>query len=223
MNPLCLRVRSAAALAAVVLCTQLASCALLGNKPAPPLRTYALETLAPTQATTQAIAAAASKLPSRRVLLVQVPQAAPGYDSAHMVYTRQPQTQEVFANSVWVDTPARMLAPLLVTQLQHSADLRAVLLAPSAAKAGLRLDTTNMQLHQDFLQQPSILRLSFTVTLSDNHTREVLAWRSIDVARNAPSDDAAGGAVAAQAAAREALQQVQAFVETKLQSLPTSE
>jgi cholesterol transport system auxiliary component len=140
-----------------------------------------------------------------------------------MVYTRQPQTQEVFANSVWVDTPARMLAPLLVTQLQRSASLRAVLLAPSAAKAGLRLDSTQLRLQQDFLQQPSVLRLSFTVTLSDNHTREVLAWRNVELARSASSDDAAGGAVAAQAVVREALEIVQAFVESQVQTLPASE
>ena len=156
--------RTTAAGLALGLCTLLASCALLGNKPTPLLRSYALEIEAPTGLSNAA--------PERdqRVLLVDTPHAAPGYDSNRMVYMRQPLTQEAFANSVWVDTPARMLAPLLVKQLQQSGLFRAVLLAPSAAKAGLRLDTTILQLQQDFLQQPSIVRFGLQLTLMDNTT-----------------------------------------------------
>jgi cholesterol transport system auxiliary component len=137
-----------------------------------------------------------------------------------MVYVRQPLTQEAFAHSVWVDTPARMLAPLLVKQLQHSGQFRAVLLAPSAAKAGLRLNTTILQLQQDFLQQPSVVRFGLQLTLMDNTTREVLASRTLEVVQGASSEDAAGGALATQAAVQQGLQQVAAFVQTALAALP---
>ncbi|NVO04752.1 MAG: membrane integrity-associated transporter subunit PqiC, partial [Rhodoferax sp.] len=100
-----------------------------------------------------------ARQPGHRVLLVEVPHAAPGYDSARMVYVRQALTQEAYAHSVWVDTPARMLAPLLVAHLQKSAPFRAVLLAPSAARADHRLDTSILRLQQDFLQVPSRVRL----------------------------------------------------------------
>jgi cholesterol transport system auxiliary component len=113
-----------------------------------------------------------------------------------------------------------MLAPLLVKQLQHSGQFRAVLLAPSAAKAGLRLNTTILQLQQDFLQQPSVVRFGLQLTLMDNTTREVLASRTLDVVQQASSEDAAGGALATQAAVQQGLQQVAAFVQAALAALP---
>jgi cholesterol transport system auxiliary component len=201
--------RAAAAFAlrvlALVLCAVVSSCAVLGSKTPPPLTRYSLE------ASTASVNAATSAK-TAPVLLVEVPHAAAGYESNRMVYTRQPQTQEVFANSSWADTPARMLAPLLVERLQQSGQFRAVLLSPSAAKASLRLDTTIVQLQQDFLQVPSRVHLRLQVTLLDNDTREVRAWRAINITRDATSEDAAGGAKAANAAVQDALQQLSNYL-----------
>jgi cholesterol transport system auxiliary component len=211
------RGRTTTAWIGLSLCALLASCSLLGNKPAPPLRTYTLDAQTPASATpgSSGSIAAQARLDGR-VLLVQVPQAAPGYDSSRMVYMRQPQTQEAYANSVWADTPARMLTPLLVTRLQQSGQFRAVLQAPSAAKANLRLDSTILRLQQDFLQVPSRVRFTLQVTLMDNTTREVLAWRTVDVTQNANSEDAAGGAAAAQVAVQEGLKQVADFLQVSV-------
>jgi cholesterol transport system auxiliary component len=206
------------AVAALALCTLLASCSYLVSKPAPPLRTYMLDSqaAAPDVSAPQVMAGG-------RVLLVEVPHAAPGYDSARMVYMRQPLTQEAFANSIWSDTPARMLAPLLVQRVQQSGQFRAVLLAPSAAKAGLRLDTTILRLQQDFLQVPSVVRFSLHVILMDNTTREVLGWRTVDTMQSASSEDAAGGADAAQIAVQQGLSQVAAFLQTTVAALPAKD
>jgi cholesterol transport system auxiliary component len=211
-NPL--RARAATTVAALALCTVLSSCSLLGNKPAQPLRTYTLDSHVSAPAT------GTPRVMGGPVLLVEVPHAAPGYDSAHMVYVRQALTQEAYANSTWADTPARMLAPLLVGSLQQSGLFRAVLLAPSAAKAGLRLDTTILRLQQNFLQVPSVVRFTLQVTLMDNSTREVLAWRTVDVVQSAGSEDAAGGAAAAQLAVQQALGQVAVFLQTAVAALP---
>ena len=146
------------------------------------------------------------------VLLVQQPSAAAGYDSKHMVYLRQPLSPEWFTQSSWVDTPARMLAPLLVQSLQDSGVFKAVVLAPNAARADLRLDTEIVRLQQSFLQVPSSVRFTLQVILSDNLTHEVLAWRVLDVAQPATSEDAAGGSAAASAAVNLALQQLAWFV-----------
>lgn len=206
--------RAAAALPALVLCTLLSACALLSSKPQAPVLSYMLDV-----ATVGAPVSGAPP-PGQQVLLVEMPHAAPGYDSARMVYVRQPLTQEVFANSVWADTPARLLAPLLVRQLQQSGLFRAVLLAPSAAKSSLRLDSTILRLQQDFQHRPSSVRFSLQLTLMDNSTREVLAWRTVDVAQNAPSEDAAGGAQAAQAAVQQGLEETTAFLQGALAALP---
>ena len=201
-----------AALAVLGLCALMAGCAVLGNKPAPPLTSYALADVAQTTAP----AAAPPEAKGTRVLLVELPQAAPGYDSARMVYVRQPHTLEAYAHSVWVDTPARMLAPLLVGQLQASGLFRAVLQAPRAAQAELRLDSRILWLQQDFLQVPSRVHFSMQLDVIDNQTRAVLASRRIDVTQDAPSEDAAGGAQAAQQLVQQALLQTATFLQATL-------
>jgi cholesterol transport system auxiliary component len=138
-----------------------------------------------------------------------------------MVYTRQPMTQEAFAQSVWADTPARMLAPMLVRQLQKRGVFRAVLLSPSAGRSDVSLDTTVLRLEQDFLQAPSVVQLRLQLTLMDSSTRQVLASTTVSVRKNAPSDDAAGGAEAARAAVQTGLQQAEAFVQETVASRST--
>jgi cholesterol transport system auxiliary component len=154
------------------------------------------------------------------VLLLDQPQAAAGYDSTRMVYQRQPQTLESYTQSAWVDTPARMLAPLLLHALQNDTGLRAVLLAPSPARADLRLQTSVLRLEQDFLQQPSRVHFALQATLSDQRTRSVLGWKRFDVSVNAGSNDAAGGAAAANVAVQAALQQLALFVQSSVAALP---
>ena len=211
-HPLC--TRASTTLTVLTMCALLSSCSLLVSKPAPALRTYTLDRDGP------APASGASRVRmDGRVLLVEVPHAAPGYDSAHMVYVRQALTQEAYANSNWADTPARMLAPLLVHRLQEGAQFRAVLLAPSAAKAALRLDTTILRLQQDFLQVPSVVRFTVQVTLMDNTTREVLAWCTVNTVQSTKSEDAAGGAEAAQGAVQQGLTQVVAFLQSEVSAL----
>lgn len=194
-------------MAALWLGTVLTACGVLGNKPAPPLLTYTLSdtAMAPNAAPVPLVA---------RVLMVDMPRAVAGFESKRMVYVRHPLMQEAFANSAWSDTPARMLAPLLAARLQTGGQFRAVLLAPSAAKADWRLETTVLRLEQDFLHSPSSVRFTVQLSVMDNSTREVIAWRTLDVVRTAPSEDAAGGAMAANAAVQDSLLQLQAFLQT---------
>ncbi len=188
------------------LCTLLPACSLLGSKPQASMHIYALEA--------EAVASTAPpNTGAQPVLLVAVPGAAAGYDSNRMVYVRQPQTLEAFTQSAWVDTPARMLVPLLVQALQRSGGYKAVLLAPSAAKAGLRLDTEIVRLQQNFLQAPSSVRFSLQATLSDNLTHEVLGWKALDAVQPAPSEDAVGGSAAASAAVQLVLQELARWVQ----------
>jgi len=68
-------------------------------------------------------------------------------------------TRSWFINE-WVDTPARMLAPLIVAAVENSGTFRAVVLTPSAATGDLRLDTGIMRLQHDFGSQPSRVRFT---------------------------------------------------------------
>jgi cholesterol transport system auxiliary component len=190
---------------------------LLGGTPQAPLTSY---TLAPVAVPDRAQAAPAhAGLAGLRVLLLEPPQAAAGYDSARMVYQRQPQILEAYTQSAWVDTPARMLAPLLLDTLQTSGALRAVLQAPSPAQAELRLETRVLRLQHSFLQQPSRVQFTLLATLTDQRTRAVLAWQRFDVTQQAASDDAAGGAMAASLAVQTALQQLRVFVQSSVAAL----
>jgi len=52
--------------------------------------------------------------PTGKSLLVSIPKAAPGFDTPALIYIRTPYLLEYYSKSQWVDTPARMLLPLLV-------------------------------------------------------------------------------------------------------------
>jgi len=147
------------------------------------------------------------------VLVVEMPRAGPGFDSARMVYLRQPQQLQSFAFHEWVDTPAHMLAPLLVRALQGSGSFRAVLLAPSSAGGALRLETELIRLQQDFGSSPSHVRLSLRAMLLDGATRRPIGWREFDVSVPAASDDPAGGVAAAREATRQLLGEILVFAE----------
>jgi cholesterol transport system auxiliary component len=146
-----------------------------------------------------------------RVLVVSAPRAAPGFDTAAMVYVQKPHSLDRYATHRWVDTPARMLGPLLTRTLEDTGGFRAVVQTPNALPAELRLDTEIVQLQQSFLAKPSRVELSLRVQIVDLAGRRVLATRYIEIAQDAPSDDAAGGAAAANDAVARALAQVAAF------------
>jgi cholesterol transport system auxiliary component len=131
-----------------------------------------------------------------------------------MIYLRRPQELEAFAFHEWVDTPARMLAPLLVRSLQGSGAFSAVLLAPSAATGTLRLETELIRLQQDFGTRPSQVQLTLRGVLLDTATRQVIAWREFDEKVPAATDDPVGGAEAAQEATQRVLAALAAFCAT---------
>lgn len=188
---------------AVLLLMGLGACGSLLPKPAPPPSFYALNTAV--------MAATAAPAASAPTLVVNPPQAAAGYDSARIIYVRQPHQLQYFAQSEWVDTPARMLAPLLVTALQMSGAFKAVVSSPSAAAGELRLDTEIVRLQQEFdAAGGSAVRFSVRATVVDNQTRKVRGTREFE-ARVAGGADAYAGVVAANTAVQQVLAQLAAF------------
>ena len=156
----------------------------------------------------KAAAAASSKAPT---LIVNPPYAAAGFDSPHIMYVREAHKLEYFAHSEWVDTPARMLAPLLVAAVGNTAAFRAVVLTPSAAAGDLRLDTEIIRLQQEFGSPPSRVRFTLRAYLVDDKTRRVLAWHEFEAAVPSASDDPYGGVVAANRAVQTVLEELAAF------------
>jgi cholesterol transport system auxiliary component len=157
------------------------------------------------------LAPAARKPAPEASVALGVPRARPGFDTAQMAYVRRAHEIEYFAKHRWADTPARMLAPLLVEALEQSGGFRSVTQAPGAVAAGLRLEVEIARLYQDFTARPSRIRFTLRAQVIDAGTRQVLATREFDETEAAPSDDAYGGVVAANRALERLLRQVVDF------------
>jgi len=178
----------------------LAGCAGLQAPKIEKLHTYTLDARAPVKTT---------QIKRDLLLSVSMPRARTGFDTAKMAYLRQPHELEYFAVNRWADTPARMLAPLLVQTLGPS--FRAVVQAPGAVPATVRLDTELIRLQQDFSIQPSKVQLTLRVQLVDVTDQRVLAVKLLDETENAASEDAYGGVIAANRALQRVLDQLPEF------------
>lgn len=144
-------------------------------------------------------------------LLVSMPNAQHGLDSTRMIYTKKAHEIDYFAQNKWVDSPARMLSPLLVKALESTNKFRAVVATRSMVTANLRLDTEIIRLQQEFLNSPSQIHITMRAQLIDIGAKRVLATRIFDVTEVAASDDPYGGVVAANRAIKNILLQIADF------------
>ena len=145
-------------------------------------------------------------------LIISPPRAAAGFDSSRMIYVRQAHKMEYFAQSQWVDPPARMLGPLMASALDNAGVFRAVVLAPGSASGDLRLDTEITRLQQDFSTRPSRVNFVLRAYLVDHKTRQVVAWREFDESLDTGSEDALGGVVAANQVVQKVLEELSVFL-----------
>jgi cholesterol transport system auxiliary component len=139
------------------------------------------------------------------VLLVSRPKAHPGFESSRMAYVRKAHEVEYFSRNQWVDTPEKMLAPLLVQAFEASGGFSAVSQTAGVVTAQLRLDSEIVRLQQEFTSEPSRVHFTLRAQLIDVAGRRILATREFDISENAPSDDPYGGVVAANQAVFRAL------------------
>jgi cholesterol transport system auxiliary component len=144
-------------------------------------------------------------------LIVTPPHAAAGFDSPRMMYLRRADQLEYFAHNEWIDTPSRMLAPLIVAAVESRATFRAVVSTPSPAQGEVRLDTEILRLQQEFMNTPGQVRFTLRAYLVENTTRRVIATREFEAVAAAPSEDPRGGVTAAHAAVRSVLAELADF------------
>lgn len=197
-------------LAVLLGASSLCACSAL-DKPSTPAPSF--YTLDGASASTSAPQPVTSPAPNTGLtLIISPPQAASGFDSQRMVYVRQDHQLEYFAHNEWVDPPARMLEPLLVSAAQQTGAFAAVVLAPGAAAGDLRLNTDILRLQQNFQVHPSRVQLTLRVHLTDEKTRKVLAWQEFSADTPATSDTPQGGVAAANRAVQEVLTQLAQFL-----------
>ncbi len=142
------------------------------------------------------------------VVLVSVPQARAGVDTPRMAYLRRPYEVQYYANNQWADTPAKMLAPLLVQALERTGTWRAVVQMPHTVRGEYRVDSELLAAQQEFFQNPSLFRLTLRVQLVSLRDQRVLGTRGFEAIEHAPSENAYGAVLAANRALATLLDQV---------------
>ena len=169
----------------------------------PPAQGYLLEvgTYAP----------APARRTSGKTLLVTVPKAAPGFDSNRIAYTREPPKLDYYKDSIWNDAPAKMLLPILVRAFEKTGAFKAVVSPPAPGLANLRVDVDVIRLQQEFMTQPSRVRLMARIKVVDLKSGHVLGTQVFEAVEPAPSDNANGAARAANAAVQKVLDQMVRF------------
>ena len=125
-----------------------------------------------------------------------------------MAYTQRPFEVSYYAIHQWADFPARMLMTVLIQALEQTGDWRAIVPMPTSVRGDHRVEIDQLALVQDFLQKPSQLHLTFRVQLIKLPEHLVLGTRLFDVVEGTSTDDAYGGAVAANRAADTLLREV---------------
>ncbi|MBK7422476.1 MAG: membrane integrity-associated transporter subunit PqiC [Propionivibrio sp.] len=155
--------------------------------------------------------ASAKRSMAAPTLIVNPTHSASGFNSQRIVYVRAAHQLEYYAHSEWVDTPARMLAPLIVSALENSGAFRAVVSTPSAADGDLRLDSEIIRLQHEVGSTPNRVRFTLRAYMVDNTTRQVLAWQEFDESVAATSEDPYGGVLAANRAVQSVLENLAGF------------
>jgi cholesterol transport system auxiliary component len=131
------------------------------------------------------------------VLVVGVPQAAAGFEQPRIAYLRRPSEVSYYAAHVWVDTPSRMVMPLLVRSLETAGLWRVVVPMPTGIRGDYQLDLSGLLVQQEFLQQPSRSRVRVRAHLLDVKAQRVMGARNFEALEPAPTEDAYGGVLAA--------------------------
>lgn len=147
-------------------------------------------------------------------------QAEPGFETPRMVYLKRPYELEYFSTNQWADTPANMFAPLLAQSLSQSGIWRDVVLLPSLLPGDYRLDIYGFALQQEFLQQPSRVRVTARAQLVDLKQTTIVGMQRFETIEPAPSENAYGGVVAANRATTLLLDQMTAWLRECVRQSP---
>jgi len=153
-----------------------------------------------------------SRPQTKLTLLVSNPNAAPGYQTAAMIYMQTPFELESFANHRWVAPPAQMLLPMFVRALRNTSYFAAVVSPPFTGITNLRLNTELVKLQQEFLLPTSVIRLVVQASLINNTSNRVVASRQFEIVISTSENNPYGGVLAINKAAAIASRKVAQFV-----------
>ena len=156
--------------------------------------------------------APAVRTPRRDNLLIGPVLSTPGFDGSDMAYMRTAYQIEYFANHRWVDSPARMLEPLLVRAAEQTGLFHNVVEVGSSADVDLRLDSKLIHLQQMCRLNPSELQLALRVTLTEVASATVIASQTLSVSEPIEERTPYAGVQAANRAVARLLAELQGFL-----------
>jgi cholesterol transport system auxiliary component len=154
------------------------------------------------------------------ILLVSLPQAEPGFETSRMIYIKRPYELESYAVNQWADTPARMFTPWLVQALTQSGVWRDVVTLPSSVPGEYRLDSYGFAVQQEFLQQPSRVRVTIRAQLVDVKQSTIVGRQTFEAIELAPGENAYGGVLGANRAVVGLLGQIVSWLQACVQHSP---
>jgi cholesterol transport system auxiliary component len=131
-----------------------------------------------------------------------------------MAYSAREHEVNYYTRNQCADTPAQMVLPLLVQAVERTKIWETVVQMPSTVRGDFQLDTENLELVHEFMQQPSRVRLKLRMQLIGLREHRPLATREFTVVEEASSEDPYGGVVAANRAVGELLKQVTGWLTT---------
>lgn len=150
-------------------------------------------------------------------LLVLSPQTKAIYNTTEMAYTTQPYKIDYFSQNEWAETPAQMFQPLIVQTLQNTHYFNAVFTPPYSGHYTYILRTQILELLQDYISQPAMLRLTIRFQLSDGADNKVIGSKTFSVNEPIHKNIPYAGVIAANNAAAKILKSFTIFT---LKQLP---
>lgn len=187
----------------------LSACSVLQPKATTPPSFYALEYTGPVATAPIGHRSLPGNTPT---LIISPVRAASGFDSQRIIYLREPHKLEYFAHNEWIDTPARMLGPLMVTTLEQTGAFSAVVMAPGSASGELRLDTEIVRLQHNFQSRPSTVQFALRVYLVEEKSRKVVSWQLFETQVPTTSEDPRAGVASANRAVQIVLEKLSHFL-----------
>jgi len=135
-------------------------------------------------------------------LVIDSPSVLPGYDTPRMAYVTRPHQIDYFSRNQWVDSPAKMLYPILIEALSRR--FQNVVKAPSPGD--MRLDTEIVLLRQEFYGNSS--RIHFVLRARIHRDGKMTATRQFEIFEACSENNPYGGVVAANRAVSALMQEL---------------
>jgi cholesterol transport system auxiliary component len=145
---------------------------------------------------------------SALVMIVALPRAAAGFDTDRIVYVLEEHRLQPYADNQWIDTPSKMLAPLISAALSSTGAFGAVLQVPSPVSGQWELQSDIVRFQHEVVA--ARFRFTLRVTLIEQRTRTVVLTREFDASAPIASASPAAAVAAANVVVADVLHQMAA-------------